>query len=124
MKTITLDQVMAKKPCKKYPRSRIAKWFPGQRPTLRKLFDVALENGVSNCDLIFHFVKYLDKKSSVSFACDCMDERSWSLEEIRITRLYVIGKAVKEEISAAVDAARAAECKWQLGRLLEYMGEV
>ena len=168
MKTITLDQVMAKKPCARYPRSEIAKWFPGQRPTLRKLFDVALENGVSNCDLIFHFTKYLDKKMFVFFSCDCVerelqrigckDERSWNA--IQISRLHVQGKASKEKMYAAAEAAEAAataeaakaaeaayaaayaaydayadaddyaaeadatECKWQLDRLLEYMGEV
>ena len=63
------------------------------------------------------------------FACDCADRAlalikkpdPRSIESVRIARLYAIGEATKEQLTAARAAARAAEKKWQTTRLFEYL---
>ena len=83
-----------------------------------------------------------NERTARLFACDCAERAlafigdkvdARSVEAVRVARLYAIGNATKEQLSAARDAARDAawaaardaEKEWQTKRLMQYLnGEV
>ena len=118
-KTVTVDDILAWKPCSEWDRDRIQASF-GKRKHVTPLEILAAER-VPCEDRLWCLLRpeFLSKRDSQLFACDCAlralrkerkagrepDKRSWSA--VRVAEKFALGAATREELIAAWDAAWA-----------------
>ena len=120
MKTVTIDQIMAREPCEEYPRERVEELFAG-RESLTALELLDLEIPFQDRLWVFCKCGLLSAKDLRLFACDCAESAlhifegknpgdSRPREAISVARRYAVGDATSEELSSAWSAAWSAAC--------------
>ena len=112
---ITVDMIMSASPCAEYSRSRVEDLWAGREAlTAREIAGLEIPAD----DRLWALISCcLDDRQRRLFACDCAeialglvthpDPRS--IESIRVARLYAVGEATAEQLSAAWAAAWAAD---------------
>ena len=141
MKTVTIAEVLAWKPCEEYTKERLRK-LAGRRRKMSGLQILALKIPVA--DQFWAILKhgFLSDKDLRLFACDCAEHTLHFFEEkfpadkrprdcIAVARRFASGEATVEEMDAAWAAAGAAawaaegakEEAWQVKRLERYLEE-
>ena len=130
----SLDQVMAWRPCDEYSREDIKKLF-GRRKYVDVGYILSLDIPSADkiwacchkemfptktlrllaCDFAQHVLKY--------FETEYPDDKR-PRNAIKVVRRYANGKATEQERDAAMDAARDAEHKYQIGRIKRAWGEM
>ena len=119
MKTYTIADIMALRPCNRYNTARVTEIFAG-RPALT-LLDI-LDLDIPAEDRVWVATRLLPEREARLFAADCAEralererasgrephEASW--RAVETARRYARGEATRGELgTAAEDAARAAE---------------
>ena len=128
-KSVSVDDVMAWRPCGGYDRERVEALF-GRRKRVRPLGILHLEE-IPVTDRLWCLLRedFLSPAALRQFACDCAsralhrerkagrepDERSRAA--IRVARRFARGKATQEELAAARSAAWSAarSAAWSAG---------
>lgn len=115
MRTATVNQIMATKPCPDYTRERVEGLFAG-RETITPEDVKALK--IKNADKLWALIYvFMDDRERRVFACDCAerallrereagrepDERSWNA--VAVARRFADGNASNEELEQAEAAA-------------------
>jgi hypothetical protein len=116
MTTVTIAQVMQRRPCFQYAESRVADLFAG-RETLSALDVIALDIPAADRLWACLHEDLVDERTLRLFACDCAEralirERdagrepdARNFEAIAVSRRYAAGDATGSEMAAAWDSA-------------------
>jgi hypothetical protein len=135
MKAITIEDVLARRPCPEWTEEKLRATANAvglkRRASARTLYR-RLRGHISDADLLWLLLdeSLMTPRQLRLFACDCAaralrcearagrkpDPRS--LAAVRVARRYANGKATAEDLSAAW----AAERRWQVKLLGKYIG--
>jgi len=116
VKRYTVDDILELNPCSPYTRRKIRKLW-GKRKSLALVSIMKLNIPVE--DKLWVACRLLDRRTSVSWACDCVERTLPIFEKelpedkrprnaIEVTRAWVAGKATLGEVRVTVDAAHDA----------------
>jgi hypothetical protein len=129
---ITVDMMMAKNPCPRWPRELVAAYLGDGKTEIEMLRDSLAGNGISPKDAIWGATQFLPDNINRAFAIWCAKQYKTDKKEITdyidVIERYYNGEATKEELGAANWAAyraagRAAEYKKQIEKLIEMIKE-
>jgi hypothetical protein len=109
---ITVDMMMAKNPCPRWPRERVAAYLGDGKTEIEMLRDSLTGNGISPLDAIWGAAQFLPDEINRAFAIWCVRQCKTKIPEIaeyiNVIERYYAGKATREELEAAYWAADRA----------------